>query len=1251
MSGDAPPRTSAPEWAALFQTAPVGLAITTGSDDRYAYVNAEFVRIAGRPAEHFVGRTVIEAGAGDAGQRFAAATERIRRERTGLTREAVAVAVPGSGGSHTLSLDVRLEPLVDDDGDVGGVVMTLVDITTRVEAQEHAAGLERLQSAVLQQMSNAVVIVDREGGLVLLNHAARAMAGAGDPSGLTVADLASLLDVRTADGRALQADRSPLRRALAGEVVPAAEYIMRRQDDHTDFWVSYSAAPLRDETGGVSGAFAVLVNTSTEHELRGTIISSEDRLRRVYEAVGCGLLVRDATGTIVFANQEAARIFGVPSATLVGALRAPGVTRFTEDGRVMETDEIPTAKTMLGRQETRDIRCRLVRPDGTEAWVRIDAIPIQAPDGPIEYMVTSFTDITARKATEERLALRVRQQSAIADLGRFALAANDLDALFAETVGLVNSLLGAETCRIIEHDPSQHRLRVRAGQRLTGGTDVEWILDDPTRSQAGYTMAQGSDVIANDLAAEQRFTVYQPLTDAGFRSTATVIIPGHDRPFGLVSAISRHLDFTPDDVVFLRAAANILGEAIERIGAMHRVQRNEARLRMVVDNLPLELMVYDSAGRVTLTSGRRGPGRLPLAPAIGDSVFDVNKQNPSGLNRIVRALRGEEVREEVRSGNHVVDMRHQPVLSADGTVSEVIGLALDVTERARSQAELARKEAFVRAIFDSVETHLAVLDSTGVIVDANRHWLEHVRSGEADMKDATIGDHYLTVLRACDTVESREAAAGIAAVLAGERPAFSLEFPLERDGGRQWYQLSVEPMRSPDGGVVIGHRDVSARKRIEDALEHQALHDVVTDLPNRTLLRDRLRQAILGARRRNTQVALLFIDLDRFKDLNDTFGHPAGDIVLREVGERFVNAVRASDTVARLGGDEFAVLIPLATDIDEAVMVGRRVLASLQEPFVVEGESAVIEASIGIVLCPDHGEDVQTLMRRADVAMYSAKRAGAGLQVYEAEKDLHSASAIGLAGDLRHSVDRGELVLFFQPIVDLRTARCVAIEAVCRWQHPTRGLIQPAMFIPLAEENGYIRQIGLWTMQEALRLISGPNGAALPVMSVNLSMRNLRGHDLAENLAEMIARTGADASRLKFEITETAMMADAEHALGILGELQRMGIRLSIDDFGTGYSSLAYLQRLPVDDIKVDRSFVLNMLKNSSDEAIVRSTIELAHSLGLRAIAEGVEDEATLDRLRVLGCDEAQGYFVGRPMPIADLIQWLATSPWGLARS
>jgi diguanylate cyclase (GGDEF)-like protein/PAS domain S-box-containing protein len=1244
----APAASGAPDWAELFRAAPVGLAIASGPDDTYVFVNEEFTRIAGVPASHFLGKSVAAAtvGRSEVGD-FGRAAAIIRRDRAGITREGVAVRLPTpGGGTRDLHLDVRIEPLLDEAGAVGGLLLVLVDVTERVAAQQRAASLERLQSAVLQQMSNAVVIVDREGRLVLLNPAARAMGGVADASTYRVGDLVTVLQVRTPDRKPLAPERSPLRRALAGETVAPSDYVMRRPTDGADIWVSYGAAPLRDEAGAVSGAFAVLSDRTTEHALREAIAASEHRLRRVYEAVGCGLLVRDTDGVIVFANHEAARIFGVPAVELVGTARAAGIRRYTESGALMTDAELPFAIAMREGRVVRDQLSRVVRADGSEIWVRVDAAPIRDDQGAVEYVVTSFVDITERKLAEDRLGLRARQQEAIAELGRIALNADDLAALFAETVRAVNGLLGAEACRVIEHDPEHHRLAVRAGQRLTDGDTPEWLPDDPAASQAGYTMAAGTDVVSNDLRSERRFRVYQPILDQGYRSTATVVIPGHDRPFGLLAAISRDVSFSAEDVTFLRAVANTLGEAIDRLAALQRVRRNEARLRTVVDNLPLDLMVYDAAGRVTLTTGRRGRGRLQTPPAVGESVYDINRQNPDGLNRIVRALRGEEVREEVQAGDTVIDMRHQPVLGPDGAVTEVVGMALDVTERAAAQAELARKEAFIRTILDSVDTDIAVLDQRGVIVDANQHWLAHTHPGETDVKNATVGDDYLTFLRDSASETDREMAAGIAAVLDGRRAAFALEFPVDPPEGRRWYQLSVQPMRSDARGVVIGHRDITERKRVEEALEHQALHDMVTDLPNRTLLRDRLRQAILAARRRSAKVGLLFIDLDRFKDLNDTFGHQAGDGVLREVGERFARAVRGSDTVARLGGDEFAVLVPQAADAEEALQVARRVLASLEAPFAVEGESAFIEASIGIVLCPEHGEDVQTLMRRADVAMYSAKRSGSGMQLYEPEKDLHSPSAIGLAGDLRHSIERRELLFHYQPMVDLRTGRCVGVEALARWQHPTRGLLGPGQFIPLAEENGFIRQIGIWSLQEALRVIG--EGLGVPVIAVNLSMRNLRGNDLAPTVADLLARSGADPLRLKVEITETAMMADAEHTLAVLGELQRMGIRLSIDDFGTGYSSLAYLQRLPVDDIKVDRSFVLHMLTTPSDEAIVRSTIELAHNLGLRAIAEGVEDQATLERLSELGCDGAQGFHLGRPMPREELDAWLRASPWGL---
>ncbi len=337
--------------------------------------------------------------------------------------------------------------------------------------------------------------------------------------------------------------------------------------------------PLVDANDEVGGLLIVLVDVTervrAERRAEGAVGESEARLRRVYEAIGAGLLVRDRDGTIIFANHEAAQIFGVDAATLIGSKGATGVTRFTEDGVPMEQDAVPSATTLREARQLRDVRSRLRRADGTEVWCRVDAVPVVGTDGTAEYVVTTIIDITDRHRAEQRLALRARQQTAIAELGRLSLAANDLDALFAETVRTVNGLLGAEACQVIEHSPSERRISVRAGTRLARDTTVDWIPDDAAGSQAGYTLAHGTEVISNDLANETRFKVHGHVVKGGFRATATVLIPGHERPFGVLAAVSR-ATFTQEDLVFLRSAANVIGEAIERLAAIERVRANEA---------------------------------------------------------------------------------------------------------------------------------------------------------------------------------------------------------------------------------------------------------------------------------------------------------------------------------------------------------------------------------------------------------------------------------------------------------------------------------------------------------------------------------------------------------------------------------------------------------------------------------------------------------------------------------------------------
>jgi diguanylate cyclase (GGDEF)-like protein len=430
------------------------------------------------------------------------------------------------------------------------------------------------------------------------------------------------------------------------------------------------------------------------------------------------------------------------------------------------------------------------------------------------------------------------------------------------------------------------------------------------------------------------------------------------------------------------------------------------------------------------------------------------------------------------------------------------------------------------------------------------------------------------------------------------------------------------------------------------ALKYRATHDALTDLPNRILFTDRLEQAIRTARRERMPGALLLMNLDRFKDINNTLGHTGGDLVLQQVGRRLRDLLRECDTVARLSGDEFAVLLPSA-DTDGAILVVRTILQALEAPCILEGLPLQVEASLGIVVYPDHGEEADSLLRRADVAMHAAKQAGSGYVVYAAERDHYSPRRLALMGELRHAIDQDHLRLLYQPQVHLPTGRVTGVEALVRWQHPQHGLLPPAQFIPAAERTGLIKPLTLWVLKTALQQCQAWHRAGWDLrVAVNLSARNFQDPQLPDQVAALLRQCGVSPNRLEIEITESTLMADPARAMDILTRVSALGVGLSIDDFGTGYSSLGYLKSLPVDAIKVDKSFVMNMAADNNDTVIVRSTIDLAHNLGLTVVAEGVETQDVWDRLVALGCDAVQGYYLSRPMPAVELTDWLRRSPW-----
>ncbi len=438
------------------------------------------------------------------------------------------------------------------------------------------------------------------------------------------------------------------------------------------------------------------------------------------------------------------------------------------------------------------------------------------------------------------------------------------------------------------------------------------------------------------------------------------------------------------------------------------------------------------------------------------------------------------------------------------------------------------------------------------------------------------------------------------------------------------------------------------RWRAEERSRYLAHIDPVTDLPNRIRFHEQVQQAVAASVREGRPMALLLMDLERFKEVNDTLGHQHGDQLLRQVGQRLRDALFSPDTVARLGGDEFGILLPRLTSAGDIAVVCKKILAVLDEPFMVVDIPVAVEMSIGVALAPGRADNADNLMQQADMAMYHAKKSGGGYAVYDPEYNPYNPQRLALMAELRDAIERNQLLLHFQPMVDIKSRRIVGTEALVRWLHPRHGLLTPDKFIGTAEHTGLIAPLTRWVLTDALSHCQGAcrQGICLRV-SVNLSARSLHDPHLPEMVESAFKTTGAEPGRLTLEITESAIMLEPKRAEETLVRLSRMGIRLSIDDFGTGYTSLASIARLPVNEIKIDKSFVAGMLTGKSDATIVRSVIELAHNLGLTVVAEGVETEATLDALAALGCDEAQGYFISRPQTCEVLKSWIPTSSWG----
>src|SRR5438477_757814 len=555
---------------------------------------------------------------------------------------------------------------------------------------------------------------------------------------------------------------------------------------------------------------------------------------------------------------------------------------------------------------------------------------------------------------------------------------------------------------------------------------------------------------------------------------------------------------------------------------------------------------------------------------------------------------------------------------------------------------MSREDRDLAGIYDAMACGVVVRDASGAVVFANEAAKKIFGRPPEELAESQSGEDRR--IREDGTPMPDDEVPNIAAQQRGEPIRNVMMGMVRADGYVRWLLVDAVPVKDAFGRVrevVSSFTDVTDRKRAEQNLERTALYDPLCDLPNRILLLDRLDQAIRTGHRFTTPVALLVMDLDGFKIVNDQFGHTLGDQLLLDVATRLRSDLRDQDTLARLGGDEFAILLPGA-DEQGARRVADKVTSALRRPFQIQGKSHEIGVSIGIAISPTHGDDVDAVLRCADVAMYQAKRSASGIAVYSGVIEREGMDQLALIADLRRSLDRQELEIAYQPIVSLRTGSAIGVEALARWRHPERGLIEPARFVPLAERSGLVRPLFANVLSKTVAQSARWRANRLFLqVAVNLSIGNLLDPELPATVGEALKNVDAGPESLALEITESMLMADPERAMTNLGSLRRLGVQLAIDDFGVGYSSLAYLQELPAYGVKIDRTFVAQMTRDHGSLEIVKLIIQLGHSLGLTVTAEGVEDRATWEALSAVHCDAAQGFFVARPMVADAIVAWM----------
>jgi diguanylate cyclase (GGDEF)-like protein/PAS domain S-box-containing protein len=831
---------------------------------------------------------------------------------------------------------------------------------------------------------------------------------------------------------------------------------------------------------------------------------------------------------------------------------------------------------------------------------------------------------------------RNRQEIAIAELGQGALTGVDPNILLGQACALVELTLGVEHCRALEITPAG-KVIVRASIGTNQTFNHCQRDDEENESIAMYVAVSSSPVaIRHEDGGETRFKSTHLRDFHGVRGGVGVQIPTASGIFGVLLVYStREREFHEYEVNFLRSTASLMGEAVERARTEVALRRSESRLKQLIASTLDAVVSIDRAGNVIEWNPQaESTFGIALRDVLGKPLQkDVLPALIEAIDGGVPTRRFEAIARRATGEGFPVEVMIDPVGSGDEKT--FTAFIRDISERKCAQLELEQREQRFRALVEKSWSGVALLNADLAFSYAGASTERLLGYSEQEL----ITTSFVSYVHPRDRQAAREQFVELASKPNEEANA-ELRF-LHKNGTWVWLEVSGQNLLrdATVGAIVLNYRDITQRKATEKQLEYQAYYDALTGLPNRLLFRDRIVNAIAQARRHRRGIAVMYLDLDHFKLVNDGLGHSVGDALLSEVAARLQGSVRASDTISRLGGDEFTILITDTSSSEAVFGVARKILSSLSRPFRVSGHELFVTTSIGISMFPSDGDDVETLLKCADSAMYRAKELGRNqAQLFTSSMNERYVRRLALEQSLHHAMERNELDVYYQPIYDRLKRRVVGLEALIRWNHPTKGIVLPAEFIHLAEETGLIVPIGQWVINKAFGQLREWHDAGLSdlYVSVNISAPQLQQANIVENLLAALEEHELAPESVMLEITESVAVQNIDLTMQVLREIKRRGVGIAIDDFGTGQSSLVYLKQFPIDTIKIDQAFVRDVTADDSAAAIVSYIINLAHTLHLNVVAEGVETEEQYSFLRLNACDQMQGFLFSRALPAAN---------------